>query len=89
MSFVTAPPLVILEFSDLSMEIDHSFGMKLSNEMHQYDLANVVYYRDIDEHFVSNIVSADKQLWSYDGLNTSPQLVHSGSFLNCPQLTTC
>jgi hypothetical protein len=85
-AFVTAPPLVVLEFSNSSIKIDHCLEIKLSDEIHKYDLAGIVYYRD--EHFVSNIVTADKQLWYYDGLAGS-QLVYSGSLLSCPQLTTC
>lgn len=89
-TFVTAPPLVMLEFSNSSIEIDHSFEIKLSNdEIHKYDLAGVVYYSNTDQHFVSNIITADKQLWFYDGLNTGSQLVYSGSLLSGPQLTTC
>jgi hypothetical protein len=86
-AFVTAPPLVILEFSNSRIKIDHCLEIELSDEMHKYDLAGVVYYRD--EHFVSNIITADKQLWFYDGLTTGSQLVYSGSLLSCPQLTTC
>ena len=86
-AFVTAPPLVILEFSNSSIKIDHCLEIKLSDEIHKYELAGVVYYRD--EHFVSNIITADKQLWYYDGLTTGSQLVYSGSLFSSPQLTTC
>ena len=86
-NFVTAPPLVVLEFSNSSIEIDHCLEIKLSNEIQNYYLAGVVYYRD--GYFVSNIITADKQVWFYDGLNIGSQLIYSGSLLNCPQLTTC
>jgi hypothetical protein len=88
-AFVTAPPLVVLEFSNSSIEIDHCLEIKLSesDEIRKYELAGIVYYRD--EHFVSNIITADKQLWYYDGLTTGSQLVYSGSLLSCPRLTTC
>ena len=87
--FVTAPPLVILEFANSSIEIDHSLEIKISDETHKYDLAGVIYYKLEDQHFVSNIITADKQLWFHDGLTTGSQLVYSGSLLSCPQLTTC
>ena len=85
-AFVSAPPLLILEFSNSSIKIDHCLEIN-SDEIHKYELAGVVYYRD--EHFVSNIITADKQLWYYDGLTTGSQLIYSGSLLSCPQLTTC
>ena len=86
-AFVTAPPLVVLEFSNSSIEIDHCLEIKLSYEIHKYNLAGVVYYRD--QHFVSNIITADKQVWFHDGLTTGSQLIYSGSLLSCPHLTTC
>ena len=86
-AFVTAPPLVVLEFSNSSIEIDHCLEIKLSYEIHKYNLAGVVYYRD--QHFVSNIITADKQVWFHDGLTTGSQLIYSGSLLSCPRLTTC
>ena len=43
-TFVAAPPLVILEFSNSSIEIDHCFEIKVSNEAHKYDLVGIVYY---------------------------------------------
>ena len=85
-AFVSAPPLLILEFSNSSIKIDHCLEIN-SDEIHKYELAGVVYYRD--EHFVSGIVAAGKQLWYYDGLTTGSQLIYSGSLLSCPQLTTC
>ncbi|KAF8809973.1 hypothetical protein BYT27DRAFT_7093289 [Phlegmacium glaucopus] len=88
-TFVTAPPLVILEFSNSNIEIDHCLEIKQFNETHKYNLAGVIYYRNTDEHFISNIITADKQLWFYDGLNTGSQLINSGSLLSCPQLTVC
>ena len=86
-AFVAAPPLVVLEFPGSNIEIDHYFEIKISNEIHKYDLAGVVYYRD--QHFVSNIITADKQVWFYDGLTTGLQLIYSGSLLSCPNLTSC
>ena len=88
-TFITAPPLVILEFSNSIIEINHSFEIKLSNcnETYKYNLAGIVYYRN--EHFVSNVITADKQVWYYDGITTGSQLIYSGSLLSCPQLTTC
>ena len=88
-TFVATPPLVILEFSNSSIEIDHCFEIKVSNETHKYDLVGIVYYRNTDQHFVSNIITVDKQLWFYDGLNIGLQPVYSGFLLNCPQLTSC
>jgi hypothetical protein len=58
-TFVSAPTLLILEFSNSSINIDHCLEIN-SDEIHKYELAGVVYYRD--EHFVSNIITADKQL---------------------------
>jgi hypothetical protein len=86
-TFVTAPPLLILEFSNSKIEIDHCLDIKQFDETHKYDLAGVIYYRD--EHFISNIITADKQLWFYDGLTTGSQLIYSGSLQSCPQLTVC
>ena len=86
-TFVTAPPLVVLEFSNSSIEIDHSLEIRLSDELHKYELAGIVYYRD--QHFVSNVITADKQLWFYDGLTTGSRLVYSGSLSSCQHLTAC
>ena len=86
-TFVTAPPLLVLEFSNSSIKIDHHLEIKLSDKVHKYDLTGIVYYGD--EHFVSNIVTADKQVWYYDGLAAGSQLVYSGSLSSCPRLTTC
>ena len=88
-TFVTAPPLLILEFSNSEIEIDHCLDIKRFDETHKYDLAGVIYYRDTDEHFISNIITTDKQLWFYDGLTTGSQLIYSGSLQSCPQLTVC
>ena len=91
-TFVTAPPLLILEFSNSEIEIDHCHDIKRFDETHKYDLAGVIYYRD--EHFISNIIilniiTTDKQVWFYDGLATGSQLIYSGSLQSCPQLSVC
>jgi hypothetical protein len=67
-SFIVPPPLVILEFSGSEINIDDSFEVAHLGQPHKYGLAGVVYYKNIDQHFVSNIVTPDKQLWSYDGM---------------------
>ena len=59
-TFMTAPPLLILEFSNSEIEIDHCHDIKRFDETHKYDLAGVIYYRD--EHFISNIITTDKQV---------------------------
>ena len=57
---------MILEFSGLEIVIDHNFEIAHLGQCHKYSLAGVVYYKDTEQHFVSNIVTPDKQLWSYD-----------------------
>jgi hypothetical protein len=68
-SFIEPPPLVILEFSGSEIDIDDSFEVAHLGQPHKYSLAGVVYYKDADQHFVSNIVTPDKQLWFYDGMS--------------------
>ena len=63
-SFIVPPPLVILEFSGSEIDIDDSFEVAHLGQPHKYNLAGVVYYK----HFVSNIITPDKQVWSYDGM---------------------
>jgi hypothetical protein len=68
-SFVVPPPLVILEFSGSEIDIDDGFEIVHLGQIHKYSLAGVVYYKNADQHFVSIIVTPDKQVWSYDGMS--------------------
>ena len=87
-SFVAPPPLVILELSGSEVDIDGSFEVVHLGQPNKYDLAGVVYYKDADQHFVSSIVTPDKQLWYYDGMSnggrmllvsSGPLAIHQGS----------
>jgi hypothetical protein len=77
-SFVAPPPLVILEFSGSEMDIDDRFEVVHSGQPHKYDLAGVIYYKDAEQHFVSNIVTPDKQLWFYDGMKNGGHMLCLG-----------
>ena len=73
-SFIAPPPLVILEFSRSEIDIDDSFEVSHLGKPHKYNLAGVVYYKHAEQHFVSNIVTPDKQLWSYDGMRNGGRM---------------
>ncbi|KAF8969122.1 hypothetical protein BDZ97DRAFT_1654173 [Flammula alnicola] len=89
-SFVAPPPLVILEFSGSGIEVDISFEVAHLGQPHKYNLAGVIYYRDADRHFISNIVAPDKQLWFYDGMSNGGQMAPSGPLaMHQGSLATC
>jgi hypothetical protein len=73
-SFIFPPPLVILKFSSSEIEIDDGFEVIHLGQSHKYTLAGVIYYKDADHHFVSNIVTPYKQLWSYDGMRNGGRM---------------
>jgi hypothetical protein len=73
-SFVAPPPLVVLESSGSEIEIDDTFELIHLGQPHKYNLAGIVYYKDLVQHFVSTIVAPDKQLWSYDGMSNGGRM---------------
>ena len=83
-SFVVPPPLVVLEFSGSEIDIDVSFQVVHLGQPHKYTLAGVVYYKGAERHFVSNIVTPDKQLWSYDGMRNGGRMSCLGSLAMHP-----
>ena len=85
--FVVPPPLLVLEFSSSTTDIDHSLELTHLGELHRYNIAGIIYYRD--HHFISHIITPDKQVWFYDGLNNGGQMLYSGSLeTHRPLLTT-
>ena len=78
-SFIVPPPLVILEFSGSEIDIDDSFEVVHLGQLHKYTLAGVIYFKSADHHFVSNIITPDKQLWSYDGMRNGGRMSCLGS----------
>ena len=87
-TFITIPPMIVLEFSNSNIKIDHFFEINKDDQIYRYELAGVIYYRDTDKHFFSNIITADKQLWFYDGISTGSQMVYMGSLVESLSLTT-
>ena len=86
-TFVVPPPLLVLEFSSSTTDTDHSLELTHLGELHRYNIAGVIYYRDY--HFISHIITPDKQIWFYDGLNTEGQMLYLGSLeAHQPLLTT-
>ena len=79
-SFSIAPPLLALEFSRCSFEIDHSIKVNVHGDLHRYNLVGIVYFKSGESHFVSNIITEDNQVWYYDGL------INGGQMLNSRQL---
>ena len=87
--FIVPPPLVILEFSGSEIDIDDGFEVAHLGQPYRYDLAGVVYYKDADQHFVSNIVTPDKQLWSYDGMSNGGRMSCLGPLAIHHPVTQC
>ncbi|KAF8803149.1 hypothetical protein BYT27DRAFT_7305464 [Phlegmacium glaucopus] len=85
-TFIVPPPFVVLEFSSSSTEIDHSFELTHLGEQHRYSIAGIIYYRD--HHFMSHIITSDKQVWFYDGLSIGGQMFYSGSLTTHQTLLT-
>ena len=88
-SFVVPPPLVILEFSGSEIDIDDCFEVTHQFQPHKYDLAGIVYYKDAEQHFVSNIVTPDKQLWFYDGMSNGGRMASLGPLAMRQQVSWC
>ena len=88
-SFVVPPPLVILEFSGSEIDIDDCFEVTHQFQPHKYDLAGIVYYKDAEQHFVSNIVTPDKQLWFYDGMSNGGRMASLGPLAMHQQVSEC
>ena len=88
-SFIVPPPLVILEFSGSEINIDDSFEVTHLGQPYKYSLAGVVYYKDAERHFVSNIVTPDKQLWSYDGMRNGGHMTCLGPLAIHQPATQC
>jgi hypothetical protein len=76
-SFSIAPPLLALAFSRCNIEIDHSIKINVHGDLHGYKLAGVVYFKSGENHFVSNIIMEDNQVWYYDGLINGGRLVNT------------
>ena len=90
-SFIIPPPLVILEVSGSESEIDinDSFEVAHLGQPHKYNLAGIVYYKDADRHFVSNIVMPDKQLWYYDSMSNGGHMSCLGLLAMHHPVTRC
>ena len=86
---VDPPPLVVLEFSGSNIDINDSFEVAHLGQLHKYSLAGIVYYKDADQHFVSNIVTPDKDLWFYDGMRNGGKMSCMGPLAIRQPATQC
>ena len=50
------------------IDIDDEFELLHLGQPYKYNLAGVVYYKNAEQHFVSIVVTSNKQLWFYDGM---------------------
>ena len=73
-SFVAPLPLLVLELSGSGIEVDDTIEVTHLGQPHKYNLAGIVYYKSADQHFVSNIITQDNQLWSYDGMRDGSRM---------------
>ena len=91
--FLAAPPLLAFSFPGSMTYIDHSFELKYNGSLHStYQLTTVIYYREVDAHFVSYVITKDGQIWFYDGMSclSNPTMEYCGTLHNQPpQLETC
>ena len=90
--FKAAPPLLAFSFPGSSTDIDHSFELTVNDKLHKYHLSTVIYYREVDAHFVSYVIMKDGQIWFYDGMSylRNPTMEYCGTLHNQPpQLETC
>ena len=90
--FKAAPPLLAFSFPGSSTDIDHSFELTVNDKLHKYHLSTVIYYREVDAHFVSYVIMKDGQIWFYDGMSYLRNLTmeYCGTLHNQPpQLETC
>ena len=91
-TFYVAPPLLGFSFPQSTTTIDHSFSLQVKEETHTYNLVAVIYYREADRHFISQIITMDGQVWFYDGMSyaLNPGMEYSGSLNHQPPaLSTC
>ena len=90
--FRTAPPLLAFSFPDSATHIDHTVELKLVGQTHHYQLAAVIYFREMDAHFVSYVITSDGQIWFYDRMlyRSNPNMEYCGLLLRQPpQLDSC
>ena len=90
--FQTAPPLLAFSFPGSTTYIDHDIELKVNGSLHTYQLSGVIYYREVDAHFVSYVITKDGQIWFYDGMTylSNPTMEYCGTLHNQPpQLETC
>ena len=86
--FMSAQPLLALEFAGHQIKIDNQISIKIENREHIYSLVGIIYYGD--DHFTARIISEDQQIWFHDGITTRQTTQYDGSLtLNCPELYTC
>ena len=86
--FVSAKPLLALEFSGFQLQINDHVLVKIDNVEHNYSLAGIVYYGS--DHFTAQIILQDSQIWFHDGITTGQTTIYDSSLaLNCPDLFTC
>ena len=87
--FVSAQPLLALEFSGHRLKIDNQISIRIENTReHIYNLVGIIYYGD--DHFTARIILEDEQIWFHDGITTRQTMQYDGSLtLNCPELYTC
>ena len=84
--FMSAPPLVALEFAGHPIEIDNQISIKIENLEYSYNLVGIVYYGS--EHFTARIILEDGQIWFHDGVTTMQTSQYDGSLaLNCSELS--
>lgn len=90
--FQAAPPLLAFSFPGSMTHIDHSFELTVDGSLHTYQLFTVIYYREVDAHFISYVITKDGQIWFYDGMSylNNPTMEYCGTLHNQPlQLKTC
>jgi len=86
--WVSAKPLLVLEFAGHEIQIDKNTIVKINNVEYSYSLSGIIYYGS--DHFTSRIILEDGQIWFHDGITTGQTTIYDGSIvLNCPELYTC
>ena len=82
LKFCSCPPLLAFQLLEPTTFFDHRLSMQIASEsrVQIYALAAVVYYAH--EHFTSQIITCNGQVWFYDGMVVAclsvPALEHVG-----------
>ena len=80
MHFNVVPKIFAIHISNYTIQISHSIIVDVMNSQRTYKLKGLIYYAD--QHFTSQFVDKNNDVWYHDGIQTGHRCIKQGNLSN-------